>query len=439
MPAIITNDLRITNGDYFQNDITRIPMYVYFGGTEEWDDETNPPDTVDSTIGRIDSTKEILGLKRVFSNDVISVLPRRDWQEGFVYDEYTDKANIIDDKNPETNDFYKFYVVTDEFNVYKCISNNDRSPSTIKPTGTTITSFQTPDGYVWKYMYTITTDDAFKYMTPNWIPIYSIYNDNGSQQWQVQESAVHGSIENIKVLAGGGGYLSTNPPTVTITGNGTGATAIAQVNDVSGQVERIIMTNVGEGYTEAEVLISGGNGLGASAEAVMSPIGGHGSDARRELGAVFKMIRVAIESDEGGILPIGIDYRKSGLLLEPRTNQSGVSLFISDTKLYDIGETVTGQTSGASGVIKSINVLKNQIYLEGVTGTFTQGEYVSSQPYNQDEVLIAKQETTLPMTDLVVNGNDYAPMTGRTVYFANREKITRGINQIEEFRFIIQF
>lgn len=439
MPAIITNDLRITNGDYFQNDVTNIPMYIYFGGSSPWDDEQNPPDAIDSTQGRIAAIKDVLGLKRIFSSDVVSVLPRNTWSVDTVYDEYTDKANIFDDKNPVTNDYYKFYVVTDEFNVYKCISNNNRATTTTKPTGTSTAAFQTPDGYIWKFMYTIKSEDAFKFMSPNWIPCYTLYNDDGSQQWQVQQSAVDGSIEHVVTVAGGSGYSSTNLPTVTISGDGSGATAVAEVDDVSGTVERVIVTNIGEDYTEASVLISGGDGAGAEAEAVISPLGGHGNDARRELGATYKMIRVAVESDENGVLPIGVDYRKAGILLEPRSLDNGVSLNLISTKLYGVGDFVEGQTSGATGTIRSINSLKQQIFLEGVTGTFVSGENVSSQTYNQTQVQKVQIESNLPLSAVVVNGDDYSDLTGQPIYFSNREAITRGVNQIEEFRFIVSF
>ena len=440
MPAIITNNLRITNSDYFQNDVTSIPMYIYFGGTSPWPDEQNPPDVVDSTQGRIQAIDDVIGLKRIFSSNVISVLPRYDWQTEIVYDEYTDKANIIDDKNPETNDYYKFFVVTDEFNVYKCISNNNRAESTVKPTGTSTSSFQTPDGYIWKYMYSIKAEDAFRFMTPNWIPCYTIYNDDGSQQWQVQQSAVPGSIEHITVVSGGVGYTSTNPPTVTVSGDGSGATAVAEVDDLTGQVSKIVVTNIGQNYTQASVQISGGDGANASAEPVLSPIDGHGADARRELGAVFKMIRVEIENDENGILPTGVEYRKAGILLEPRSaSDSGVSLYVGSTRLYEVGDTVTGQTSGATGVIRSMNNLKNQMYLESVSGTFTVNELVSSTSYNEEQVLDVVEDENLPLADLVVDGSDYQSLSGTPIYYSNREKITRGVNQIEAFHFIISF
>ena len=54
---------------------------------------------------------------------------------------------------------------------------------------------------------------------------------------------------------------------VTITGDGYGANAVATI--VNGRIQSIEVTNRGIEYTRATVTISGGNGYGATAEAVI--------------------------------------------------------------------------------------------------------------------------------------------------------------------------
>lgn len=440
MPAIVTNEHRIVAADYFQNDLHKIPTYVFVGGTSEWADENLPPNIDDSTLDTIFAHEELIGVKRIQIADTISVLPRIDWQSGVVYDEYTDDVNLIDRRNPETDEFYKFYVVTSEFNVYKCISNNYRTPSTVVPSGTSINTFQTPDGYIWKYMYTIKSPDAFTYMTPNWIPCYTLSSNDGSSQWLVQSAAVPGTIDNIKVLDGGANYTTSNPPTVTISGDGTGASAIAEIDDVSGVITAINVTDPGEGYTNAKVTISGGAGVGAEARPILSPIKGHGHDPRIELGAVYKMIRVVFEGDESGTLPIGVEYRKAGILQLPESaTDSGQALAVTDSSLYSPGETVTGQASSASGTVRTVDYFKNYIYLENVSGSFIQNETVSSQTYNETDVLQIFTIDNLPITSSVVAASDIKPYSGELLYFSTREKITRGSNQTEEIRFVINF
>jgi hypothetical protein len=63
------------------------------------------------------------------------------------------------------------------------------------------------------------------------------------------------------------GQNYTSSPTVTITGDGTGATAAATI--VNGKLQSIEVTNRGIDYTRANITISGGGGYGATAEAVI--------------------------------------------------------------------------------------------------------------------------------------------------------------------------
>lgn len=72
-------------------------------------------------------------------------------------------------------------------------------------------------------------------------------------------------VSSINVLNPGQNY--TTNPTVTITGDGTGATAVANI--VNGRLNNITVVNRGINYTRATVTISNGDGFGATAEAVI--------------------------------------------------------------------------------------------------------------------------------------------------------------------------
>jgi len=72
-------------------------------------------------------------------------------------------------------------------------------------------------------------------------------------------------ISKINVTSAGYGYISA--PTVTITGDGTGATAVATI--VNGKVISVSITNRGINYTKAVITFSGGDGSGAAAIAVL--------------------------------------------------------------------------------------------------------------------------------------------------------------------------
>lgn len=71
-------------------------------------------------------------------------------------------------------------------------------------------------------------------------------------------------IESIQILNPGFGY--TSAPTVTISGDGTGAKARAIIKN--GILSEIIVTNRGINYTSASVTLTGGGGLSGSAIAI---------------------------------------------------------------------------------------------------------------------------------------------------------------------------
>jgi hypothetical protein len=96
---------------------------------------------------------------------------------------------------------------------------------------------------------------------------FSIFDSDGAIQ-EVQFEEVpqsYSGISSINILDPGQNYTGT--PTVTITGDGTGATAVAKI--VNGKLNNISVINRGINYTRATVTIEGGNGFGGTAEAVI--------------------------------------------------------------------------------------------------------------------------------------------------------------------------
>jgi hypothetical protein len=134
--------------------------------------------------------------------------------------------------------------------------------------------------------------------------------DIDTLQANVELLAVDGAINTIKMVAGGAGYAAA---TVTINGDGTGATAVATVT--GGQVSHIEIVNPGFGYTWTDIIITGNVGsTGAVARAIMTPIGGHGSNALDELNASNIVFYTSISRDKNQGLEINNDYRKVGLV-----------------------------------------------------------------------------------------------------------------------------
>jgi hypothetical protein len=171
--------------------------------------------------------------------------------------------------------------------------------------------------------------------------------------------AVPGTIENIQPINGGMNYTSA---TVSITGDGTGATATATI--VSGIITNIVMTNVGSGYSYANVSITG-NGTGATARAIMSPNGGHGKNAINELCASRILFYTTIASDTNQGFTINNDFSQIGITRDIRGFQSeslyfgtnGSPLYVFDVtgSSFSVNDVFVDSVSGAQYKIFAAN------------------------------------------------------------------------------------
>jgi hypothetical protein len=104
-------------------------------------------------------------------------------------------------------------------------------------------------------------------VTPSFQYIDTENNNSLKQSVYLEETPSSTTyIESINIVNPGFNYSST--PTVTILGDGSGATAQATV--VNGQVRSITVTNPGINYTQAIIQITGGGGSLASATAVLA-------------------------------------------------------------------------------------------------------------------------------------------------------------------------
>lgn len=437
MPSIITNGLRIFNSDVFERRLTEHPTYAFIGKDTAWADESIPDDLQDSDKDKVDTFSDIIALKRITAEGVNSVVPRVDWQSGVVYDQYDHRVNMVDGRK-QNGERHRFYVLTDEFNVYKCLSNNSGAASTVKPTSQQVSDFSTPDGYTWKFMYTVRTQDVFGFMTQEWLPIYTIKVNDGSSQWQVQQNAVSGAIHHIDVDLKGSGYSALSPPAVVISGDGSGAEAIVEVNSVTGEIDRIIVTNPGSGYSRATATLTDtGSGIGASLSPIMSPAGGHGNDARLELGGIFKMVKVTLNGSEDGNFPI-TSFRRAGIVHQPMSVTRGSKVFVSNSDPFKDGDIVTGTTTGAIGRVRLVDFNSSVIWLDDVIGQFIQTESITD---GNDTVKIdfVQNDVNLPIIESVAPAGNYIQNTGELLYISNREFVSRNITQTEEIKFIVSF
>ena len=399
MPAIITNAFRTYNADNFIGSFSTNKMYLMIGKADAWSGaslgqytEGSPTDTaiptpIDTTVAPFIHHNDMIAAKLINVSDVSHVVKRVDWTSGTVYSEY--------DHNQDDQIDQTFFVMTDQYNVYKCISNYGGAASTVKPTGQSTSISETSDNYRWKFMYEVQQADVLKYVTTDWIPIKYLALDDGNLQWDVQQAAVDGSLEHIDVTAGGTGYVNTNTGTaqagststtinlaatasatddiynsMTVyissgTGSGqikvitdyVGSTKVATVSAwtttpdatsvyeimpavtitttegsgaaarcssvIGGIIKKVSMTAVGTLYRSGTATITGGGGTGATLEPRIGPKGGHGKNAKTELGGAYVMINIRLVGTEGGDFTVGDDFRKVILIANP--NASGAA------------------------------------------------------------------------------------------------------------------
>ena len=433
MPAIITSKFRYQNARNLIQNISdpAESYYLFVGRTQPWTpSDASVPTPQDRQSDEINAWANSIALKRIVASQVSHCAPRYNWISGTVYSEYDDQDFQLSTR--------QYYVVTDELNVYKCIQAG-AGPSVIKPTGTATTISTTPlaDGYRWKFMFTITGNDVNKFLTNQFFPLKKLESDDNSIQWIIQSAAINGAIHHIKLVSTGSGY--TSAPTVTIEGDGTGATATATVSN--GIVTGITMNTIGSGYSKAIVTLSGGGAsTQATARAIITPRGGHGSDPVSELGGFYVMVQVLLEGADGsGDFIIDNDYRQLGIVRNPLEFNSNV-IATSNTKsaltiLNYSGLTggsfvkdseITGGTSGAKGYIVSVDSGLVKIYQNDNTGykSFTAGETITSGAVSASLTSIVDPEIQR--------------FSGDVVYIENRSPVNRASNQTEDVRLVIE-
>jgi len=122
----------------------------------------------------------------------------------------------------------RFYIMTDEYNVYKCIDNNNNAKSTSKPIGTQVAPITLADGYIWKYMFNVPIALRTKFLTNDQMPVITalteqFYSAGGIESVIIQNRGMNYTQATISVT--GDGYLEADPVFLTsvyYTNRGTG-------------------------------------------------------------------------------------------------------------------------------------------------------------------------------------------------------------------------
>lgn len=465
MVAIITDAIKLQMmQDVFDDlaDSASSSYYLAVAKSEEWNDSDTPITPVNSQREQRNFRLGTQAVKRI--TDFTFTVPRYNWSFGAVYSAYSD--------NVAGYPLSPYYVITEDNAVYICIKQSKTggipNPSSVKPTGTSTTPFTTSDGYIWKFLYTIGTLNASKFLTANYMPVQKIDTvDSDSlaveiEQKTIQDAAIPGEISGLRITTGGVGYDDSPPPTISIVGNGTGATGLVTVtNGVITAVELdesagSVVGGTGFDYAECKIIGGGSPSTAAVIQPIIGPKNGFGADPRIDLKSSAIMFNVIPDSDEEGEWVIGNAFRQLGIIRNPKvgdlgsdsdfTGAAGNTLkslqFASISSAYTVGSTIVGASSGAKGIIDKIIGTGNAsvIYYHQTEATgFT--DFQEAESVTEQNGLAGSGVLKSAAFDADSRAWDYPtvdPFSGELLYIDNRAKIDRLDGQAEDIKVIIQ-
>ena len=165
------------------------------------------------------------------------------------------------------------------------------------------------------------------------------------------------SIQNVDLQNAGVGYAITNPPTISIFGNGGSGAAATSVVSNDG-IGIVTVTSGGSGYTTSptitftsEIFKTGVSTAGAAATAVLDT--------------------------SGSITAINITNAGMGYSSAPTVTITGAGVTYGGN--FKFNEEVVGQISGTTARVRTWNTETSVIELASVSGTWTLGEKLVGQ------------------------------------------------------------
>jgi len=505
-------------------------------GVYRYATEDTPPTPLDNQNEKFDVYDEIIAAKRITDQFARNVVTRYDWNllateprfdmwmpdyaattTGQVGKQSTTGAASIGDA--------KFYAVNGNYEVFKCLYNG-KFPGQVDPNpvyepkttpsagqgtysaGTgiftegsdTTVADSASSGYVWKYMYTIPTDDVLRFLSTNFMPInlgVTPFNSTAETTRAATEAlAVDGAIY-ISLIEDLGSSLPNGIHFAPVLGDGqvSGTEAVAEIVVSGGTINSVRMVTVGSGYTYGTIALDDGATVGGlkyglfaeqtltnprtgvtgtgAIEPILSPQGGHGSDFELELNAKRVMTNIRLTYAEGsGDFPVDNDFRRIGIIKDPY-NWGTTDFATLDTLngLYAVKISGTGGTDYVQDEVITQTLAGGGTARGTVvswtldSGSTTEGvlKYIQSPDIHADNGVLRSFEAGSPITgaaslsagsaDATTTGStilgvsftngfgvpEIEPNSGDIIYVENRRLITRAADQIEDIKLVIEF
>ena len=345
MPALVTDKFRILNASNFVDSVETSsnsyyitvslpnPSITGFGRTSTWN--TNPPAPIDSISHNSHAGDVVLYGKKISSANIRRIVRRIDWAAGNRYEMYRDDYSILN-PSPLTNAsrLYdaNYYVMNSDYRVYVCIENGSDGTnvkgniSQDEPTFTDLEPSRagdSGDGYIWKYLFTISPSDIIKFDSTEYITVPNNWaTSTDSQIRSIRESgdsSVNSNqIKTVYIESSGSNYSNGLGQEVDIIGDGTGGRVRVDVE--GGKITNTVVTSGGKDYSYALVdlgsINSNTTGTSAKLVPVIPPSKGHGYDVYSELGT-DKVLVYARFDDSTKDFPIDTSFAQVGIVKNP--------------------------------------------------------------------------------------------------------------------------
>ena len=458
--------------------------------------EDAPPAPIDNQIEKAAVYDDIIAAKRITSTFARLVAPRYNWSLSTnpKFDMYRPNYSptpggggaigVQTALGSSALSGSKYYVMNSNYEVFKCLYNGQTpaNPTGINATYEPKTSptagqgtyanglfTESATGYIWKYMYTLSTADVIAFLSSDFLPMGTYAGP----------AAVDGAV-HIAVIKDGGANMPTNG-TVYVPVDGDGSNAIVKITtSAGGAISSAEMYAAGTGYTYGNVRLVNGNiytdtGVSNAAtiaanatgaiEVIMSPEGGHGADLAAEFFAKRVMTNIRLTYAEGsGDFPVDNDFRRIGIIQDPynygtttvasaSTLRGTAALKLTGSGDFTIDEEITQTVSGGTakgrvvswdstnGILKyfqspDLHTHNGKVLaFDHATNNVTGATSSTARPIdaNQDTAL-----ADISFTDGKANP-EIAPNSGDIVYIENRRQITRAADQIEDIKLVIEF
>ena len=382
MSAIITDQFRILNANNFVESVenTNNSYYVFiglpnpigtntlvgYGRSTNWNTDTPAP--TDSFSYRAHTGDTTMFGKKVSSANIRRIIRRVDWVAGSRYEIYRDDYSI-DNPSPLTqaNRLYdaNYYVLNSDFKVYICIDNGSNGTNPLgnvsqdEPTFTDLEPSKagnSGDGYVWKYLFTVSPSDIIKFDSTEFITVPNSWaTTTDSQIRSVRENGNSdinlNQIKHVYIENAGDGYADGLNQEVDIVGDGEGAKA--RVDIQNGKITDVIVSSGGRGYSYGIVdlgnLSSGVSTSTGRAKLIpiIPPSLGHGYDLYTELGT-DRVIVYSRFDDSTKDFPIDTKFSQVGIIKNP--TKVGTSITYTDSTFSSL-QAVKFETTTESPIV----------------------------------------------------------------------------------------